>query len=175
MKKMNLQVFAATGRAEGDVIEAKYKAIYVDSSFNGTTVAYVRLGKDLEEFEKALNPDVEKKKNILGEQTVNLKGFEPEASIDTYYAYEDDALFIHLDSIANTYTTGKAVNSTIVEVLLDNDGTVVNAFREDVKIIPDSQSMKDGKYQIPFKVYYAGNRVAGTWDTTAKTFTVAAA
>ena len=167
---MDLQTFA--GRSAGEVIEAKYKAVFIDASFNGSTANYVRLGKDLEEYEKALNPDVEKKKNILGEQTVNLKGYEPEASVDTFYAYEDDALFLQLDEIANTYTTGTAVDTTIVEVLLDTDGTVVNAYRENVKVIPDAQKMADGKYQIPFKIYYNGSRVSGTWNNTTKEFTV---
>lgn len=166
---------ATTGRVAGDPIEAKYKAIFVDSTFNGTTPAYVRLGKDLEEFEKALNPDVEKKKNILGETTVTVKGYEPEASIDTFYTYEGDALFVHLDSVANTYATGKEVETTIVEVLLNTDGTVVNAYRENVKLVPDSQKIADSKYVIPFKIYYNGGRTAGTWDNTTKSFTVPAA
>lgn len=172
MKKVVMDLQTFTGRADGDVIEAKYKAIFVDASFNGSTANYVRLGKDLEEFDKALNPDVEKKKNILGEQSINVKGYEPEASVDTYYAYQGDALFLQLDTIANTYTTGTSLDTTIVEVLLDTDGTVVNAYRENVKVVPDSQKMADGKYQIPFKVYYNGGRVDGTWNNSTKTFTV---
>lgn len=173
MKKeliMNLQMFADTGRVAGEVIEAKYKAIFIDTSFGGTA-AYVRLGKDLEEFEKSLNPDVEKKKNILGEQTVNVKGYEPEAAIDTFYAYEDDALYEKLEAIANGYKTGTDLNTTVVEVLLDKDGTAVAAYRENVVVVPKSQVMKDGKYQIPFTFYYNGSRTSGTWDVSAKTFT----
>ncbi len=164
-----------TGRTAGDPITAKYKAIFIDASFGGTTPSYTRLGKDLEEFEKALNPDVEKKKNILEETSVTVKGYEPEVAVDTYYAYEDDPLFVHLDLVANTYATGKEVETTVVEVLLDIDGTVVNAYRENVKVVPDSQKIADGKYIVPFKVYYNGSRTAGTWDNTAKTFTPAAA
>ena len=52
-------------------IERKYLAHYIDASFGGNTANYVRLGKDLEEYNEELNPDVEVKKNIIGEQTVN--------------------------------------------------------------------------------------------------------
>lgn len=60
-------------------IERKYLAHYIDASFNGTTVNYVRLGKDLEEYAIELNPDSETKKNILGENSTNVKGYEPQA------------------------------------------------------------------------------------------------
>ena len=49
-------------------IERKRLAHYIDASFDatGNTPKYTRLGKDLEEYNLELNPDVEVSKNILG-------------------------------------------------------------------------------------------------------------
>jgi len=52
--------------ATGDKLERKYLIHYIDSSFGGTP-AYERIGKDLEEYNIELNPDVETIKNIWGE------------------------------------------------------------------------------------------------------------
>lgn len=160
------------GRTAGEQITPKFKAIFIDASFNGSPTNYVRLGKDLEEYSKALNPDVETKKNILEESTVKVKGYSPESSIGEYYAYEQDPLFEKLDAIANDYAVGSRLDTTIVEVLLDTDGTVCNAFRENVKVIPQEQKIDTTGYNIPFNIYYNGDRVAGIWDNDAKTFTV---
>lgn len=106
----------------------------------------------------------------MGETSVHHKGYEPQSSVDTYYAYEGDALYEHLDEAANTYSRGSSCDTTIVEVLLDNDGTVVNAYRENVKVIPSAQKVDTEGYNIPFNIYYDGGRVAGTWDNNTKTF-----
>ena len=49
--------------------ERKYLAHFLDAAFDKTYAAseYVRIGKDLEELSEELNPDVEVRKNILGE------------------------------------------------------------------------------------------------------------
>ena len=118
-----------------------------------------------------MSPDVEIKKNICGETSVRVKGYEPQSGVDTYYAYAGDPLYEKLDNIANNYQRGSACDTTIVEVLLDEDGTCVNAFREDVKVVPTAQTIDTGGYNIPFTIYYNGNRKSGTWDNETKTFT----
>lgn len=77
------------------MIERKYYAHYLDAAFDKTYAAtdYVRLGKDLEEYNEELNPDVEISKNILGEQSVRHSGYEAQADVDPYYFEDyDDAL-----------------------------------------------------------------------------------
>ena len=154
-------------------IERKYLAHYIDTSFNGTTTAYARLGKDLEEYNEELNPDVEVKKNILGEQSVDHKGYEVQSNVDPYYAEVDDPLWEQLSAIANGRLTGDDCLTTKVDVLLNADGTVEWAYREDVYVIPTSIGGDTSGVQIPFTVYNAGNRVSGTWNTSTKTFTPA--
>lgn len=155
-------------------IERKYLAHFIDAGF-GSEVNYVRLGKDLEEFIEELNPDVEVKKNILGEQNVVHNGYEVQSEVDPFYAYTGDPLYEQLVLIANERKTGDACKTTKVDVLLKEDGTVEWAYREDVYVVPNSVGGDTSGVQIPFTVYNAGNRVAGTWDTKTKTFTENAA
>lgn len=149
--------------------ERKYLAHYLDAGFGGT-VNYVRLGADLEEYNEELNPDVEIKKNIIGEQSVTHNGYEVSSDVDPYYAYEGDPLFEQLATIANERLTGDDCVTTKVDVLLNSDGTVAWAYREDVYVVPNLVGGDTSGVQIPFTIYNAGNRVAGTWDTSAKTF-----
>lgn len=160
------------------MIERKYLAHYLDASFNGTSATYVRLGKDLEEYNEELNPDVEVTKNILGEQSVKHSGYEVQADVDPFYYDDyDDALSNKIMEIANTRATGDKCKTTMVDVLLkpgaeeDSAPTVVWAYREDVYVIPNSVGGDTSGVQTPFTVYKAGNRVKGTWDMTKKSFT----
>ncbi|MCM1508688.1 MAG: hypothetical protein NC177_16395 [Ruminococcus flavefaciens] len=152
------------------MIERKYLAHYIDASFNGTKTNYVRLGDDLEEFSEELNPDVEVSKNILGQQKVKHSGYEVQSEVDPYYADFDDPLFEHLSDIANERLTGDACSTTKVDVLVKEDGTVVWAYREKVKVIPNSFGGDTSGVQIPYTIYNEGERVKGDWDVATKTF-----
>lgn len=162
------------------MIERKYLAHYLDSSFGAVSTTYVRLGKNLEEYNEELNPDVEVTKNILGEQSVQHSGYEVQSDVDPFY-YEDydDALSNKIMELANTRATGDKCKTTMVDVLLkpgtsEGDApTAVWAYREDVYVIPTSVGGDTSGIQTPFTVYKAGNRVKGTWNVTAKTFTPA--
>ena len=45
---------------------------------------YVRLGKDLEEYNPELSAEVESKKNILGESSINISSYEKTGSVEPY-------------------------------------------------------------------------------------------
>lgn len=156
--------------AAGAKIERKYLAHFIDAGF-GDSVNYVRLGKDLEEYNEELNPDVEINKNILGEQTVQHNGYEVQSEVEPFYAREGDALFTQLCTIANERKTGDDCKTTKVDVLLSESGTVVWAYREDCYVVPNTVGGDTSGVQVPFTVYNDGNRVSGTWDTTNNTFT----
>ncbi len=152
-------------------IERKYLAHYIDESFGGQTPNYVRLGKDLEVYNEELNPQVEIRRNILGEQNVIHQGYQVQSTADPYYAEKGDPLFEQLCLIANERRTGDACITTRVEVLLNEEGNQEWAYREDCWVIPNTIGGDTSGVQIPFNVYNAGNRVAGTFNTTTKTFT----
>lgn len=156
-------------------IERKYLAHYIDASFGGSEPKYIRLGKDLEEYAEELNPDVEVQKNILGEQNVVHNGYEVQSEIDPFYAYADDPLFERLAKIANERLTGDDCITTKVDVLVDEDGNQIWAYCEKVWVIPNSVGGDTSGVQIPFTVYNAGERKAGTFDLKTKKFTPTAA
>lgn len=159
--------------------ERKYLAHYIDSAFDTTYKAteYVRLGKDLEEYAVELNPDVETKKNILGENSVAVSGYEVSSSVDPYYYDYDEALSEKIMDIAMNRTTGDGCKTTTIDVLLkpgasaDVAPTVVWAYREDCYLVPQSVGGDTTGIQIPFELHRAGNRVKGTFDLTTKKFT----
>ena len=110
---------------ESKKIERKYLAHFIDASFGGASPNYIRLGADLEEYNEELNPDVEIKKNILGEQNVQHSGYEVQSEVEPFYAYTGDALFERLAKIANERLTGSDCITTKVDVLLDETGKVL--------------------------------------------------
>lgn len=152
-------------------IERKYLAHFIDASFGGDQTEYVRLGKDLEEYNEELNPDVAIQKNILGEQNVIHNGYEVQSEVDPFYAYTGDPLFEQLAKIANERLTGSDCMTTKVDVLLNADGTALWAYRENVWVIPNNVGGDTSGVQIPFTIYNAGERVKGNFDVKTKTFT----
>ncbi len=159
------------------MIERKYLAHYVDGAFNAEAPAYVRLGKDLEEYAIELNPDVESRKNILGENSVIVNGYEVSSSVDPYYYDYDESLSEKIMDIAMNRTTGDGCKTTTVDVLLkpgataDEAPTVLWAYREDCYIVPESVGGDTSGVQMPFTIHRAGNRVKGTFDLSTKKFT----
>lgn len=154
-------------------IERKYLAHFIDASFGtgSATPNYIRLGADLEEYNLDMNPDIEVSKNILGDSTIKHNGYEPQSSVDTFYAVTGDALFETLSDIANERKTSDDCKTTAVDVLLNDKGVVTWAYREDVMVVPTSMGGDTSGVQVPFSVYYCGNRTKGTFDVTKKTFT----
>lgn len=157
----------------GEKIERKYLAHFIDAAFDLTYAAanYERIGKDLEEYTIEMNPEAETVKNILGENSTNVKGWEPQASVDTYYARYGSALFEKLYEIINDRATGSQLETSIVDVLINQDATIDSAYRENVVIIPQSIGGDTGGVNIPYEVHYNGDRTKGTWNAATKTFT----
>lgn len=153
-------------------IERKFLAHYIDSAFSAEAPSYIRIGKDLEEYKIEMNPDTETTKNILGENSTKVKGYEPQGSVDPYYAYEGDALYSKLEDIINNRSTGTELETTVVDVLVNSEGVVQWAYKEDAVIVPQSIGGDTAGVQIPFEVHYNGNRVQGDFDVKTKTFTV---
>lgn len=157
----------------GNKAQRKFLAHYINVSFGAEKDEYIRLGEDLEEFAEELNPEVETKKNIIGENRVDHSGYDPSAESDPFYYRYDDKLSEKVFDIAMNRKKGDDCKTTKVDVLLAEDGTVIKAWKEDVYVIPNSVGGDATGVQVPFTLYNAGNREEGTWDMTTKTFTKA--
>lgn len=165
-------------RATGDLIARKYHALYVDAgSLNsGVTPAYTLIGTDIEDLAIELNPDIETLQNILGQKSVKVNGYDPSFGVETFYAYEDDALYLKLKAIYDGRLQGSQLDTTFVEVIYDDDMTVVSAYRSGCKVIPQSLGGDTKGLNIPFEVQEDntvtnGARTSGTWNVSTSAFT----
>lgn len=152
-------------------VERKFLAHYIDAGFGAETTNYIRLGKDLEEYSVAMNPETETKNNILGENSTQVKGYQPQGTIEPYYAYEGDPLYEHLEAIINNRSTGTELETTVVDVLVNSKGEEQWAYRENAVIVPQSLGGDTSGVQIPFEIYYNGGRTKGNFDLSTKKFT----
>lgn len=154
-------------------IDRRYMAHLLDASFGGSAPNWIRLGKNLEEYNVELNPDTETSKNILGESTFKHNGYEVSSSADPYYAEVGDPLFEHLQEIVDTRAKDDTCKTDSLEVhLWDGDETSgFIAWKQACYVVPTSYGGDASGYQIPFTVYYTGERVKGTYVPKTKTFT----
>lgn len=161
------------------MIERKYLFHFVDAGFNkltsedGTPAAandqnYVRLGKYLEQYQEELNPQTNVFSNILGEQIVLHTGYQVSSQAEPYYAEEGDPLWDKLQEIANERITGDGCETTRIDGLMDSEGTVLWAYMESCKLIPNSLGGDTSGVQIPFQVLNNGNRHRVTFDLATK-------
>lgn len=167
MRKMNLQLFAETGK-----VKRKFMAHFIDTAVSGTE-NYVRLGKDLEEYVIEMNANIETKNNILGETSVMLDSYQPQASVEPFYAEAGDPMFERLQGIIDERQTLDDLKTRTVEVHLweEDSAGVYEAYREDGIIEVSSYGGDTTGYQIPFNVHHTGNRVKGTFALATKKFT----
>lgn len=160
-------------------LERKYLGHFIDEKFDLTyeNTNYIRLGKDLEEFNEELNPDVSSTENILGETTTSFNGYEASGSVEVFYYDNEGELEDKLLDIAMNRIKGDECKTTYVSVLMDppeqagGKPKVIKAWREDVYVIPQSVGGDTSGVQIPFTVNFDGNRVMGTFDLDTKKFT----
>ena len=157
-------------------IERKYLAHFINAAAIGAQEAvYERLGKDLEEFSPELSAQVDTKKNILGETSILISGYEKIGSVEPFYAEERSVLFERLQDIIDEHRVLDELKADVVEVKLweQAEGSVYPAIREEVYIEVTSYGGDTTGYQIPFTLHFTGNKVKGTFDVSTKTFTQA--
>lgn len=156
-------------------IERKYLAHFINTAAKAAEASYEQLGKDLEAFTAEMSAQVETKKNILGQSSVVISGYEKTAAVEPYYAESGTGLFEKLQGIIDDGLVLDDLKTDVVEVKLwDNTQEgVYPAVREEVYLEVNSYGGDTTGYQIPFTLHYTGNRVKGTFDLTTRTFTQA--
>ena len=155
-------------------IERKYMAHYINAALDGEAV-YERLGQDLEEFSPEMAAQVETKKNILGENSILISGYEKTAAVEPFYAKKGSALFTRLQEIIDGDLVLDALKADVVDVKLwdaDQAGAYP-AVKETVFIEVTSYGGDTTGYQIPFTIHYTGEKVKGTFNVSTRTFTAA--
>lgn len=128
------------------------------------------IGKDTDTLSYALNPDVSTDKNVLGETTVNHKGFAPELAVDTYYARTEDAIYPNIQDIAmNRRNDEEHTGAWLLEAVLDEEvknsdvkTLTGKAWMEKCVVIPQETGGDTTAFGLPFNVNPNGGRVEGT-------------
>ena len=156
-------------------IQRKYMAHYLNAGFAAEEAAYVRLGRDLEEYAPELNANVEKKTNILGQTSVVIDSYEKQGEVAPFYAEEGDPLFEKLQAILDGDLVLDDLKTDIVEVKLwgEESSGAYPAVKEECYIEIVSYGGDTTGYQIPFNVHYTGVKTKGTFAPDTCTFTPA--
>ncbi len=143
------------------------------ASFDGTE--WEVLGRDNDDLSKELNPDTETSKNVLGEATFKHNGYEPEVSVDPYYADNTSALYEDLLKAAVQEKYGdEDIKGYFVEVVFDtvdsDAGTMSGTgYKRDAYIVPQSTGGDTSGLGIPFTVNPVGAMTAVTVTYTIAT------
>lgn len=156
-------------------IERKFLKHLINATPNTESATYEVLGKDLEEYNIEMNPEVETKKNILGENSVKLSSYEPQASAEPYYAEDGTKLHTFLQDIIDKRKVLDDLKTDVLEVHLweetETNSGVFKAFKDEVIVEISSYGGDTTGYQIPFNLHYTNVREEGTYDTASKKFT----
>lgn len=157
-------------------IERKYLAHFINAAEpGGTEAVYERLGKDLSEYSPGLSAEVNATKNICGETSVAISGYEKTATVEPYYAEKESKLFARLQAIVDDGLVLDELKTDVVEVKLWEEGTGGGfpAIKEEAYIEVTSYGGNTSGYQIPFTLHYTGVKAKGTFDPSTKKFTAA--
>lgn len=156
-------------------IERKYMAHFLNAAKAGEEAIYERLGNDLEEFAPEMSAQVETKKNILGESSILISGYEKTAAVEPFYAQEGSALFNRLQEIIDNDLVLDELKAEVVDVKLweAEAAGVYPAVKETVYLEVTSYGGDTTGYQIPFTLHYTGEKTKGTFNVSTKVFTAA--
>lgn len=136
--------------------------IYLDVAPNDSDPRWGKIGKSLTSLSVELNPDVTVEQDILDNTSVTDNGYSPQASLDTFYADPAQSIYPMVKDIAMNRLRGDDCATKILEVLVDIDsGEPYDAWMEDVIIKPTSIGGDTSGTQIPFDIYFDGNRKKG--------------
>ena len=156
-------------------IERKYMAHFINGAKDGEEAVYERLGQDLEEFSPEMSAQVETKKNILGQSSITISGYEKTASVEPFYAQQGSAMFSRLQEIIDDNLILDDLKTDVVDVKLweGSEAGDYPAVKETVYLEVTSYGGDATGYQIPFTIHYTGEKVKGTFNVSTKTFTAA--
>lgn len=155
----------------GHFVDSNFVKLTSDDGTPPTGTSYVRIGKHLEQFSEELSPQVNTFNNILGEQISIHTGYQVSSSVEPYYCEEGDPLWTKLEDIVNNRKIGSACETTVLDVVFNEDLSVDKAFMESALIVPTSYGGDTNGIQIPFTINYNGNRHRVNFNAATKQVT----
>ena len=138
------------------------------------------IGKDNDELSKELNPDTESSKNVLGESTFTMSGYEPEVSVDPYYMDPARAMYAHMLECAleERYGEEDLVGEFAEAFFTDVDAAAKTmtgyCYVRDAWFVPESTGGDTAGYTIPYTIHPIGAMVKMniSYNMTTNTATI---
>lgn len=133
-----------------------------DAAKDAVKAVWEIIGEDIDDMSVDLNPDIEKKKNILGKAKVNDKGYEPSISADPFYANPEYKLYPKIRDLALGRKKGDACKSLMLEVIVEDTTAAKHlAYAQEVLVKPQSYGGGTEGVNFPFNIEEDGARVKG--------------
>lgn len=141
---------------------------------HGTTNTWSLIGKNIDDLSVEMNGSFEQTTDVTGETTTSDTGYQPQISVEPYYADPTDDLYPFLLDLAMNRKSGDDAKAKMLEVIIDDtEATKHEAWTEDVVIEISSYGGDTNGFQIVYNIWSDGNRTKGSVTFTDKqpTFT----
>lgn len=126
---------------------------------------YFLVGKGIDDLSVEMNGSFEQTKDITGEVSVSDTGYQPQASIEPYYANPEDEIYPFLKDLMMNRKSGDDAKAQYLEVIVeDTEASSHDAWQEDCRIEIVSYGGDTSGLQISYNVWVDGNRQQGTVD-----------
>lgn len=125
--------------------------------------AWYLVGKNMDSLNVEMNGSFEQTKDVTGEVSVSDSGYQPQVSVEPYYANPDDSIYAFLKDLAMNRKSGDDAKVKYLEVIVeDTSEDSHDAWQEDARIEIVSYGGDTSGFQIAYNVWPDGGRVQGT-------------
>mgnify|MGYP003289411921 CR=1 FL=1 len=135
--------------------------------------AWYLIGKGISDMSVTMNGSFEQTKDITGEVAVADTGYQPQTSVEPYYADPDDAIYEHLLDLALNRKSGDDAKAEYMEVVIeDPEDSEHKAWQENCRVEIVSYGGDTSGLQIAFNIWPDGGRKTGkaTFEGKVPTF-----
>ena len=136
--------------------------------------AWYLIGKGIDDMSVEMNGTFEQTTDITGETTTTDQGYQPQISVEPYYANPSDTIYEKLQDIALNRLSGDDAVAEYLEVIVsDTSATTHSAWKEACRVEIASYGGDTNGFGINFNIWADGDREEGTVTYTDKvpTFT----
>jgi hypothetical protein len=160
------------------VLERKLLRHYVEwpALTEGGDATFEVVGKDNEEMNMELNPNVESSTNVLGENATFIDKYEPQMQVDPHRARSSTAAYAWLKDAIDKRKVLDDLKVRVVEVdMMEEPTTGAYPARIEDAIVEIPQYGGSGTFDIPYTLHMTGeNKADGTFNPTTATWTPSA-
>lgn len=129
----------------------------------GTMTNFFLVGKGIDDMSVEMNGSFEQTKDITGGTAVSDTGYQPQVSVEPYYANPDDEIYPFLKDLMMNRKSGDDAKAKYLEVIVeDTEASTHDAWQEDCRIEIVSYGGDTSGLQIAYNVWPDGNRQQGT-------------